>query len=329
MDGIDVAEIITDGRHIVQMGHFRTYPYHPELRKKIRRALGKTRAPALEKELTHLHAKAVGQFLKSAKRRAADYDCIGFHGHTLHHDPVKRVTVQIGDGKLLHRLTGIPVVYDFRSDDVRAGGQGAPLVPVYHQALAARWKKPVVFLNIGGVANMTFIGTNEELLACDCGPGNALIDDWAQRHIGKPFDKDGRLAALGMPDKAWVKNFLRHPFFKKKPPKSLDRDAFKAFVPKHCVPPDGAATLTQMTVEAIALSLQQCPEQPSAIIVCGGGRKNREMLRRLSEKVGIKTVPIETKKLNGDAVEAQAFAYLAVREILGLPISFKDTTGRR
>jgi anhydro-N-acetylmuramic acid kinase len=326
MDGIDVAALQTDGHSFVKVEGFKTYPYSAVFRKKLRAALGKSKAPALEKELTVLHAKAVKNFLKTIK---GDVDCIGFHGHTLKHEPVKKVTIQIGDGKLLEKLTGIPVIYDFRSDDVKAGGQGAPLVPIYHKALAAKMKKPVVFLNIGGVANITYIGAAGELLACDTGPGNAMIDDWTQRHINKPYDKNGWLAALGMPDKAWVEKFLRHPYFKKKMPKSLDRDAFKAFMPTHRVPPDGAATLTAMTVASIMRGIEMLPEQPQKIIVCGGGRKNKTMMAMLENAASCPVQMIEKNKLNGDAIEAQAFAYLAVREVLGLPISFKGTTGRK
>lgn len=328
MDGIDVAILQTDGKRIVKTGAFSTYPYSAALRKKIKAALGKRRAPALEKELTQLHAKAVQRFLKRHGLKAKDVDYIGFHGHTLHHEPAKKITVQIGDGKLLHKLTGIPVVYDFRSEDVKAGGQGAPLVPVYHQALAAKQKLPVVFLNIGGVANITYID-NAKLLACDTGPGNALIDDWMQKHKKGSFDKGGKIAAKGKADAAWLKCFVAHPYFKKKMPKSLNRNAFLNCIPMHLNLHDGAATLTQMTAAAIAKTIKQCPKKPKLIIACGGGRKNTELLKRLNALTGIKIVLIETLKLDGDAIEAQAFAYLAVREVLGLPISFKTTTGRK
>ncbi len=327
MDGIDVAVVRTDGRSVVKTGAFETVEYSVGFRKKLRAALGKCRAPVLEKELTQLHAMAVKQFLKKYNYRASDMDCIGFHGHTLHHEPTRGVTAQMGDGTLLHDLTGIPVVYDFRSDDVKAGGQGAPLVPVYHQAIASRMKKPVVFLNVGGVANMTYVG-ERVLLACDTGPGNALIDDWVQQHRKGMFDKGGFIASKGHVDAAWVSQFLQHPYFKKCLPKSLDRNAFERHIPRHLNVQDGTATLTQMTVEAIDLALKQCPEKPRQMIVCGGGRKNVDMLKRLHKVTGIKPMVIDKLKLNGDAIEAQAFAYLAVREVLGLPISFKETTGR-
>lgn len=328
MDGIDVALLQTDGKKHVKTGAFASYPYSAGFRKKLKAALGKRKAPSLEKELTKLHARAVKAFLKQFELRAKDIDCIGFHGHTLHHEPAKKVTVQIGDGRLLHRLTDIPVVYDFRSDDVKAGGQGAPLVPVYHRALSVNQKTPIVFLNIGGVANITYIGAGQ-LLACDTGPGNALIDDWVQRHKKGLYDNGGKLAAKGRVDAKWVKRFLAHPYFEMNVPKSLDRNAFSKFIPNHLNAQDGAATLTQMTVEAIAQTLKYCPKKPKIIIVCGGGRKNIELLQRLQKATRIKIMPVEWIKLDGDAIEAQAFAYMAVREVLGLPISFKTTTGRR
>ncbi len=325
MDGIDVGFLETDGQKAVKPGAFETYPYTKAFRAKLRAALGKTKAPALEKELTELHAKAVKAFIK--KHKLKDIDALGFHGHTIFHAPAKKQTVQIGDGKLLAKLTGIPVVYDFRTDDVKAGGQGAPLVPVYHQALAAKWVKPAVFVNIGGVANITFIGKKNELSACDTGPGNAMMDDWAFQHIKKPYDKGGKLAAQGVVDSAWIRKFLAHPYFKKKAPKSLDRDAFKAFTPTHLNAADGAATLAAMTVLSLIAAIN--PLKPSLVVVAGGGRHNTHLMRLLKATSLAQVLPVEKKNLNGDATEAQAFAYMAVREILGLPISFKTTTGRK
>ena len=329
MDGVDVALIGTDGKGRVKAEGFATFSYTPAFRRRLQAALGKRKSPAVERELTDLHIRAVKAFLRKKKIPASSVDVIGFHGHTLFHAPHEKVTVQIGDGIRLARQTGIPVIWDFRSEDVKAGGQGAPLVPVYHQALAAKWKKPIVFLNIGGVANITYVGPGGVLLACDTGPGNALMDDWALRHTGRAFDKNGRLAAKGQIDAAWVKLFLRHSYFKKKAPKSLDRDAFKGFVPDHLKAADGMATLAQMTVESIAKALRQLPQTPREMIVCGGGRKNAHLMQALAAATGIKTMPIETKKWNGDATEAEAFAYMAVRLALGLPISFKGTTGRK
>jgi anhydro-N-acetylmuramic acid kinase len=329
MDGIDVALLETDGRSFVRPKGFISVPYSATFRKKLRGVLGQMKAPAVEKELTQLHAKAVQAFLKKYKVRAREINALGFHGHTLLHAPAKKITVQIGDGKLLSKQTGIPVVWDFRTEDVKAGGQGAPLVPVYHQALAAKWPRPCAFLNIGGVANITYIGAKGELIAFDTGPGNALIDDWMLCAAKKAFDKNGAFAKTGRVDMKWLKAYLRHPFFKKRPPKSLDRDAFNHFVPKDMSAKDGAATLTHMTALAVAEGLKHLPAKPKFIAVCGGGRKNVELLRLIALKTGCKIVKVESKKLNGDALEAEAFAYLAARVIENLPISFPTTTGRK
>jgi anhydro-N-acetylmuramic acid kinase len=328
MDGIDVAYLETDGRSDVKAQAFATFPYSVAFRKRLRRALGRRKAPQLEKELTIFHAVAVKKFLRQKKIKAAMVDLAGFHGHTLFHAPDKKITVQIGDGKWLAKAIGVPVIFDFRSADIRAGGEGAPLVPVYHQALAAKWKKPVMFLNIGGVANLTYVG-EKDLLACDTGPGNAMLDDWMQMHKGKPFDRNGSLARKGRVDVLWVKRFLRHPYFKRRAPKSLDRGAFEKFIPYHLNAADGAATLTMMTVASICLTLGALPKKPREIVVCGGGRKNTHMMEVLARLAPCRVVAIEAKKANGDAIEAEAFAYMAVREALGLPVSFKGTTGRR
>lgn len=329
MDGIDVAHLETDGRGKVKAKGFLSVPYTAAFRKKLRGMLGKSKAPAVEKELTALHARAVKLFLKKYKLSAGDVNIIGFHGHTLLHAPHKKITVQIGDGAALAKSVGIPVVYDFRSEDVKAGGQGAPLVPVYHQALSAKLKKPVVFLNIGGVANITFIDAKGNLLAFDTGPGGALLDDWVFKHTGRAYDKNGALASKGEADIPHVKAFLKHPYFKKAAPKSLDRDVFRSFLPHHLNAADGAATLSLMTALSIAQGIKALPEKPKQLVVCGGGRRNTYLMKLLAMVTGIKTIPIEKLKQNGDATEAEAFAYLAVRVVLGLPITFKGTTGRK
>lgn len=329
MDGIDVALLETDGQVQAKPKGFMSFPYSAAFRKKLRSVLGQKKAPAVEKEITALHAKAVKAFLKKKKLKPVQIDIIGFHGHTIFHAPEKGITVQLGDGHALARAARIPVIYDFRSDDVKAGGQGAPLVPIYHQALAGRLKKPVAFLNIGGVANITFIGRDGALLAFDTGPGGALLDDWVLAHTSKPFDKDGKLAEKGNVEISFIKEFLRHPYFQKPAPKSLDRDAFINFIPTHLNVEDGAATLTLMAVLGVVQGLELLPEKPKQIIVSGGGRKNKALMKMLAYFSGIKTVPIEKLGLQGDATEAEAFAYLAVRTALGLPISFLGTTGRK
>ncbi len=325
MDGIDVAYIETDGLKKVRRGAFLSVPYTSAFRKKLKAALGKKSAPKLEKELTQLHAGAVKAFLKKRRVKA---DALGFHGHTLFHAPAKKITVQIGDGKLLTKLTGIPAVWDFRSDDVRAGGEGAPLVPVYHQALASGWPQPCAFINIGGVSNITYID-GKNLIAFDTGPGNALIDDWVLKHTGKAFDRDGALARKGRVDRKHVKVFLKDAFFVRKPPKSLDRDEFSRFVPRHLNAVDGVATLTAMTAQSIAAALRHLPKKPKLLAITGGGRKNKTLMQAIAKASGVTVIKVEDKKLNGDAMEAEAFAYLAARVLKKLPISYPSTTGRK
>jgi anhydro-N-acetylmuramic acid kinase len=255
LDGIDAAFIVTDGRAHVETGPWLTIPYPAGLRERLRAVLGGVGAVAeVEREITEAHADAVTELRR--RHSIGTVDVIGFHGHTILHQPEKGRTWQIGDGALLARRTGFDVVCDFRSADVAAGGEGAPLVPLFHAALTSGFERPLAVLNIGGVANVTWIGADGAVLAFDTGPGNALIDDWCLAHTGKPVDEDGRLAATGAADAAHLARFLGHGFFARKPPKSLDRDEWGAFRPSHLGAADGAATLTAMTAAAASSSRQ-------------------------------------------------------------------------
>jgi anhydro-N-acetylmuramic acid kinase len=337
LDGIDVALIKTDGETIVHRGPSRTYPYEADQRAMLQDAirlaatLTDRRArpgelAAIEWALTDWHAVAVESFCEDCGLTDAEIDVIGFHGQTVLHRPEKRLTVQLGDGSLLARRVAKPVVYDIRANDVAAGGQGAPLVPVYHRALAgALAARPVAFVNIGGVANVTWIGEGDELLAFDTGPGNALLDDWAMMHTGTPFDTNGGLALAGRVDQAALAQFLGDSFFEQKPPKSLDRNAFRAVSLAGMTPEDGAATLVEFTVRAIALSRDWFPKAPVKWIICGGGRRNPAMVETLARLLpGVTTA--EDAGFDGDAMEAEAWGYLAVRCLEGLPISYPETT---
>src|SRR5881227_2015028 len=247
LDGIDVAAIATDGRRRVIPGPALTVPYPEAFREQLRSVLGGVgEVAAVEAELTRLHANAIAQF--RAKYPDVPVELIGFHGHTILHRPAERRTWQIGDGALLARLAGADVVADFRSADAAAGGEGAPLAPLYHAALAADLPKPLAILNLGGVGNVTWIGPNEnDILAFDTGPGNALIDDWVRSHTGKAADLDGALARAGRVSAGHVARFLANPYFDRAPPKSLDRDDFRDALPQGLSLEDGAATLTEMT----------------------------------------------------------------------------------
>jgi anhydro-N-acetylmuramic acid kinase len=267
----------------------------------------------------------VEQFL--ARHPATAIDIVGFHGHTILHHPAERRTWQLGDGALLACLLGLDVVADFRSADVAAGGEGAPLAPLFHAALTGALPKPLAILNIGGVANVTWIGEGGQILAFDTGPGNALIDDWVRRHTGAAADFDGAFARAGRASNAHIREFLENPFFDRRPPKSLDRDNFREVLPTGLSLEDGAATLTIMTAAAAAAARSHFPAPAREWLVTGGGRHNPELMEALRRLLKVVVRPVEAVGWNGDAVEAQAFAYLAVRSLEGLPLSMPSTTG--
>jgi anhydro-N-acetylmuramic acid kinase len=327
LDGVDIARIKTDGKNFAESIDNAFYPYDEELRQAVKQSFGLSdrndrRVLAAEKLITDAHIGAVKHFAKPA-------DLIGFHGQTIFHDSANKLTVQIGDGEALANATLIDTVYDFRSADVAAGGQGAPFLPLYHQVLAksSNLELPCVVLNIGGVANVTYIGKNDEVIAFDTGPGNALIDDWILEKTDKPYDQNGEIAASGKADLQILQQLLSHPYFNASVPKSLDRDAFSRNVIDGLPVEDGAATLAMFTVESIVKSFDHLPEKPRAIYVTGGGRKNGFLMRQLTEKTGVAVDTVDSLGWNGDAIEAEGFAYLAVRSLLGLPLSLPTTTG--
>jgi anhydro-N-acetylmuramic acid kinase len=331
LDGIDVALIESDGENEVTTGPWLTMPYERDFREKLRGTLGGKGAVAeVERALTEAHAAAVKRLIE--RHDIKDIDLIGFHGHTILHDPAQRRTWQIGDGALLAKLTGIDVACDFRSADVAAGGEGAPFAPIFHAALSAKLERPLAVVNIGGVANVTWIGegigkADSELIAFDTGPGNAPIDDWVQAKTGEAVDYNGALAASGKVDEVQVQRFLQHPYFSRRPPKSLDRDDFVSFKIGDLSTDDGAATLTAITAASIAQGFAQFPAPPRRVLVTGGGRHNPVLMQMLAARLGRPVAPVEAVGWEGDAIEAQAFAYLALRARAGLPLSFPGTTG--
>ena len=326
MDGIDVAALVTDGERQVAAGPALTVPYPDDFRERLRGVLGGAAVANIEAELTHLHADAIGEFRRCHPDVAIEL--VGFHGHTILHRPAQRRTWQLGDGALLAWLVGVDVVADFRSADVAAGGEGAPLAPLYHAALAAGRAKPLAVLNLGGVGNVTWIGASDnDILAFDTGPGNALIDDWARRHTGRAADYDGALARAGRASATHIAHFLEHPYFARQPPKSLDRDDFRGCMPEDLGAADGAATLVEMTAAAVAAASRHFPAPPREWLVCGGGRHNPMLMMALARRLAVPVGPVEAAGWNGDALEAQAFAYLAVRSLRGLPLSLPSTTG--
>ncbi len=346
MDGIDVALIESDGEAVAGFGPAATFAYAKAeaavLRGAVAAAHGLTdrRArpgpvAAAETLTTMLHAQAVRKFLAANGIDAGTVEVIGFHGQTILHRPERGLTVQIGDGRALARTLGIRVVYDFRAADVAAGGQGAPLVPVYHRALARMLDRPhpIAVLNIGGVANVTYLDGVPDPYACDTGPGNALIDDFMRERNGEARDPAGVNAGRGRVDEEAVARVLTHPFFALPPPKSLDRNDFRAFVARETglhakTTADGAATLTAITAAAIAAIVPHLPAAPRSWVAAGGGIHNATLMRMLAECLA--PARIETANAvgwNADALEAQAFAFMAVRTVRGLPITFPTTTG--
>ncbi len=343
LDGVDAAVIETDGERIEGFGPVEYRPYREQERDLLRRALAEAAGltdrnarPGVLAEAealtTRIHAEAVEELLLRHRIAARDIAVIGFHGQTVIHRPQEKLTVQIGDGAALAKRLGIAVAFDFRAADVAAGGQGAPLVPVFHRAIVQTLDRPhpVAVLNIGGVANVTYVDGGPDPIACDTGPGNALIDDFMRARTGAPYDDNGDVAATGRPDARFIARVLDHPFFDARPPKSLDRNSF-AFanigLPEFSVQ-DGAATLSALTVAAVARVLPHLPQPPRAWIVGGGGARNRTLMNMLAETLSPATV--ETADQAGwsaDALEAQAFAFLAVRALRGLPITFPATTG--
>ncbi|MBT5050713.1 MAG: anhydro-N-acetylmuramic acid kinase [Rhodospirillaceae bacterium] len=328
MDGIDAALLRTDGQTVTETGLASTTPYDSDLRNAIRGILGGVGAvDDVERRVTEAHAAAVTGLLAAANLSAADIDIIGFHGHTILHRPQEGRTWQIGDGGLLARLTGIDVVCDLRSNDVAKGGEGAPIVPVYHRALCGDLPRPLAIVNIGGVANVTWIGMDDEMLAFDTGPGNGLLDEWVDSHIGEPFDKGGKLAGAGQSQSDRLVRLLENPYFDQAPPKSLDRIDFDLTALEGLRAADGAATLVAFTAETIARAKPFLPALPNQWLVTGGGRHNPTLMAALEDSLGMKVAAVETVGWNGDALEAQAFAFLAARSLLSLPLTYPGTTG--
>ena len=333
MDGVDAALIRTDGEDILEFGQTRYRPYSNAEQAILRRAMG--RWPD-EDGVTE--AAAVVEDAHAELLLGLDADLVGFHGQTLAHEPHGRGTHQVGDGAGLARKLGRPVAWDFRSADVAMGGEGAPLAPFYHFA-CAHWigaKAPLVFLNLGGVGNLTWINpakltaeADGACLAFDTGPANALLDDLIRSRRGEAFDVDGALAAGGKAVESLVDEALQDDYFRILPPKSLDRNDFAHL--SNCVAylpdADAAATLAGIAAASVMAGLGHCPIPPERILVAGGGRKNRSIMEALAGRAPCPIAPVEDAGLDGDMIEAQAFGYLAVRVVRGLPISAPATTG--
>jgi len=345
LDGqIDIAFLHTDGDSVLEFGPAALVPYPDNIRNLIAASVAAAQdwqfegpEPAIfaetEAALTIAQAQAVIDTARSHDLSLEDISAVGFHGQTvLHHPPgttTKGRTRQLGDGALMANMTGRPVVFDFRSDDVAAGGHGAPLCPCYHAALLKRAHADpsVAVLNLGGVGNITWQGDDGRLIGFDTGPANAPIDDWIRMHDAGTMDRDGRIAACGTVDKDRLAQIMNKPYFSIKPPKSLDRNDFSALLAEGLSLDDGAALLTALAAAGVARALEMLPVKIDRLIVCGGGRHNRTLLREITERAGVAIDPADRLGWRGDAVEAECFAYLAARHLAGLPASYPETTG--
>jgi len=333
LDGVDAAMVLTDGLRVFEFGEVAYRPYSAPERAVLQAAMGQVAGPEVEaasKVVLDAHADVLSGF--------EGVDLVGFHGQTTFHAPYDGRTCQIGDGAELARRLKRPVVWDFRTTDVSLGGQGAPLAPFFHFALAKRLgvMTPTAFLNIGGVANLTWLDPNcadaadpGACLAFDTGPGNALIDDLCRVRLGQPMDRDGTLTRQGEVDDSALAEFLNDPFFAEPPPKSLDRDHFNKWMSlvKDFSDADAVSTLAAGTISAIAVGLDHCPKPPLQVLVAGGGRKNPGLMEMLAGVLDCEVTSVENLGLDGDMLEAQAFAYLAVRVKRGLSTSAPGTTG--
>jgi len=335
MDGVDVALVETDGESRVARGPGLSSPYTPAQRAAIRAAMadaaaaphGRHRTPALEAAeaaVTLAHGDAIERLIDETQLRP---DVVGWHGQTVAHAPERGFTMQIGDAGTLANRLGLPVMADFRTADVAAGGEGAPLVPAYHRALvrASGLAEPAVIVNLGGVANITYVD-GDTLIAFDTGPASAMIDD-AMTEIGEPFDAGGALAARGTVDAAALAALMRHPYFERKAPKSLDRDAFSPAPVRHLALADRVATLTRFSAEALAAGLAHVPAPPRTVVAAGGGTHNATLMRFIADALGLTPLTADEVGFSADLMEAEAFAYLAVRASRGRPITFPGTTG--
>ena len=342
MDGVDASIIQSDGKSKYKpiLDRYFKYPKSifdnlTNLRDKIKslKDLKKhqKKLKSVEKEITIFHAKVVNEILRINK---IDIEIIGFHGQTIIHNSKKKITKQLGDGSLLSKLTRKQVVYDFRQNDIKNGGEGAPLAPIFHELIAYKYKlkPPNIFVNIGGIANFTYlglpkIGSNKikNWYAGDLCLGNCLIDKWIRKKSKKNFDKDGKIAKSGKINKIILNDALQN--YKAKKKRSLDIKDFDLSFINSLSLKDGAATLTEYTARILSYHLKKLTLDNVKIILCGGGRKNNFLIKKIKKKITYPILLIDDYGINGDFVESQAFAYLSIRSFLKLPVSFPATTG--
>ena len=341
-DGVDASIIKSDGENEVHFIGNYFLPYEETVKSRIRSLKEKINLISdieknmsdlnnLKKEITFIHAKIVDLIIEKFELNKSEIDLIGFHGHTIFHSFKDKKTKQIGDGRLLSQITGLNIVYNFRENDIRNGGQGAPLVPIFHKLLQIklRLKIPLVFLNIGGISNLTHLDKDKKMTSFDTGPGNFLIDKILQIKSNDKiqFDEDGKIAFEGNVNRNILDSYLNDPYYEFSPPKSLDVNDFSLSPLRSLSLEDSVATLSELTSITIVNALNFFSSKPIEIILCGGGRKNKYIFERIKKLSNIKISNIDNYKINGDFIESQAFAYLAIRSFLKKPITFPETTG--
>jgi len=340
MDGVDASIIHSDGTTKYEAISNKYFEYNKKLHKNLTSIRDKISSSKdlkalqnelkfIEKEITLFHVKAVNEIIRKSKK---NIDFIGFHGQTIFHSAKEKISKQLGDGDLLSKHTKKTVIYNFRQNDLKNGGQGAPLTPIFHKLLKNKYKikLPLIILNIGGVANVTFIDVRDNMSSYDIGPGNCLIDQWIRINSKNNYDKDGKIASLGKINKDILIQALKN--FKQKvqdthDPKSYDVKDFDLSFVRGLSLEDGAATLTEYTSEILCNLTHTCTSEDEDIIISGGGRKNRFLVKNIQKKINSPVKLIDDLGVDGDFVESQAFAYLAIRSYLKLPISFPETTG--
>jgi anhydro-N-acetylmuramic acid kinase len=334
MDGIDVSLVESDGCEELRLGPGASYPYPEPTRRDLQDLIAEPER-ALDDPLTEIEAAVTSAHLEAIRRFIAEHaldpksiDLVGLHGQTVYHRPDLRFTRQLIDGPAVAKALGIPTIDRFRHADIAAGGEGAPLAPLYHRALAHGLEQPLMVLNLGGVGNITYID-GDTVIAFDTGPASAILDDFVWHRLGKPFDADGALAASGRVHDDFVADFMANPYFDRPAPKSLDRNDFhrRAKVVEALSDADGAATLAAFTVESVVAALRHVPEPPKRWLVTGGGRLNQHFMTRFRERLGVPVETVEAAGWAGDVIEAQTFGYLAIRSLKGLPLSLPGTTG--
>ena len=344
-DGIDVAILMTDGKTKMNLGPSDYYPFSKSFSAKIKSIFKKKlniekskkqkRIVQIENEFTHLNLIAINKFLKKNKINKKKINVIGFHGQTISHNPSNGYSWQIGNSQKLANLLNIKVVSNFRENDIKNGGQGAPLTPIFHYYLTKKIKKKICFINLGGISNVTYFNHGSKtglhnILAFDAGPCCSLIDDWVSENSNKRFDNFGLLARKGNVKKKIIHNFLKKSYFSKLPPKSLDRSFFSLSLLRKLNIEDGTATLNNLVAESLLKAFDYFPNNPDLCILSGGGRLNKFLVELISNKIKKSQILLAEKyNWNGDSIEAYAFAYLSVRKLLNLPVTFPKTTGTK